>query len=114
VAFKHNPMKNTVLLSLFVFLSLSGKTQIIYFNNLEGLFGTTDLNCNYRFGTTSVRGFNTPAELAISPDGRMLGFTGYPPRWPSDTTNYSICSFDVKRNRIIDTLFLTSNSPFTF
>ncbi len=100
-------MKNVVLLLFFAFLSLLGKTQVIYFNTLEGLFGTTDLNCNYRFGTTNNSGFNTPAELAISPDGRMLGYTGYPPRWPRDTTNYGIFSFDIKRNKIIDTLFLT-------
>jgi hypothetical protein len=101
-------MKNVILFLLFIFLSPRSNAQNIYFSTESRVFGTTDLNCNYHFRTRVAKNFSPISEVAISPDGRMLGQIGYLPADPSiNPVPYRICSFDVEKNAIIDTIYAT-------
>lgn len=108
---------NRFPLSLFLVLVTYGMQAQIYFNTGDRYFGRLILNdCDYKITTKQEGKYPLPlSEVAISPDGRLLGHTGEYQRYLGDTTSYLIAQYDFKKNIPLDTikLFRYSSTSLT-
>lgn len=97
-------MRFSTTLFLIFFVQLTTQGQII-FNTVDANFGTTNpFLCDSKILTRSGKYKLPIAEIAITPDGRLLGHIGEQPDGPLDTLPYHICEFDFQKNTIVDTL----------
>ncbi|WP_148270267.1 WD40 repeat domain-containing protein [Haliscomenobacter hydrossis] len=94
------------ILTLFILLFLSVKIsgQIYYNTSGELYLGEIKLNtCEYNYLTPVKGKYRIPfSEIAIAPDGRMLGHIGTASS--QEQRPYRICELDIRKNTLVDTL----------
>jgi hypothetical protein len=93
-----------LLIFFILLIGIKANCQI-YFNTVDATFGIINHKaCSYKTITGFGKYITPIAEIAIAPDGRMLGHIGEQPTEAWDTLPYSICEFDTRKNIIIDTV----------
>lgn len=99
-------LMNRFLFILCCLLITGQASAQIYFNTVDRMFGKLTVDdCGHKITSLTTGKYAQPlSEIAISPDGRLLGHTGEIQRYIGDTTSFLIAEYDFKKNIPLDTI----------